>query len=196
MSGGSALRRGVFTRIALPGNDNSPPTGEVLRVWLGFGGIDVPTTALDVGEEEYHGLGAVAGIPALENAINGKSSRAEFSLSGVSAAVANLADAEEADVRGANVNVGVCKFDEDWQIDGDLFFLWDGVADVLSTSMGPDELGNQTYAIRLSVGTAPAGRSRAENATWSDAQHQARRPGDLFFNQVPPPEATERWPGG
>lgn len=196
MSGGSALRRGVFTRIALPGSGDSPPVGDVLRLWLGFGAIDVPTTDLDVDAETYQGLGAVVGIPALEAAINGKSSRTDLSLSGVSGEVVSLADAESADVQGANVNIGVCRFDAAWQIDGDVFFLWDGVADVVATSMGADLDGAQTHTIRLSVGTAPSGRSRAAFANWTDAQHQLANPGDRFFDQVPPPEATERWPGG
>jgi hypothetical protein len=187
---GSAKQRGIFIRIALPDGVT------VMRLWLGFGDIDVPTNSLDVDGERYQGLGAIVGIPALDQAINGKSTRADFTLSGVSANVAGLADADADTIQGANVNVGVCKFDGDWQIDGDVSFLWDGLADVLATGMSADPDGRVTYTIRMSVGTAPAGRSRAEFANWTDAQHQISHPGDPFFNQAPPPEATERWPGG
>lgn len=186
---GSAKRRGVFLRIELP-------SAELLLLWLGFGGIDVPANSLDVDGATYQGLGEVVGIPALEAALNGKSSRLDFTLSGVTSSIAALADSEAADIRGALVNVGACKFGEDWQIDGDVIWLYDCVADVLKTAMAAHADGGQTWVVTLSAGTANAGRSRAEYATWTDAQHQKSHPGDLFFNNVPPPEATKRWPGG
>lgn len=179
----------MFIRIALP-------AGGLLPLWVGFGDIDVPVNSLDLAGATYQGLGAIVGLPALENAINGKSTRADFTLSGVAASVASLADADAETIQGANVNVGVCKMDGAWQIDGAVFFLWDGLADVLATTMAADEDGKLRYTIRMSVGTAPAGRSRAEYANWSDAQHQLAHPGDLVMNQIPPPEATERFPGG
>lgn len=186
---GSAKQRGVFIRIQLP-------DATILALWLGFGDIAVPINSLDIAGQTYQGLGAIVGLPALESAINGKSTRAEFTLSGVSANVAALADADADTIQGANVNVAVCKMDSDWQIDGDLFWAWDGIADVLATTMSSDQGGRVSYTIRMSVGSAPAGRSRAEYANWTDAQHQISHPGDSFFNQIPPPEATERWPGG
>lgn len=186
---GSVKRRAVFLRIAMP-------TGDFLRLWLGFGDILAPINDLDVGAETYQGLGILVGIPALEDAINGKSSRADFSLSGLPAEIAALADADAESIQNATVNVGVCKMDDDWQLDGDVIWVWDGLADVLTIGMSTNPDGSQSYTLQLSAGTANVGRSRAEYANWTDAQHQKAHPGDLFFNNVPPPEATKRWPGG
>lgn len=184
---GSAPRVGVFLRVA------SDP---LIALWLGFADIDVPVNALDVSGETYQGLGALVGIPVLQQLLNGVAERVEFSLSGVSEAVATLAQGEATDVIGVAVNVGLATMDDDWQIDGDVLWLWDGRADVVTVSMRGQSDGSQSFTIQLSVGTANAGRAHPEFATWSDAQHQRAHPGDLFFSHVPPPEKTKRWPGG
>lgn len=184
---GSAPRVAVFLRVA---------TDPVIALWLGFADIDVPINALDVAGETYQGLGALVGVPQLQQLLNGVAQRADFALSGVSAAVASMAQSEAEDVIGSTVNVGTSMMDDDWQLEGDVLWLWEGRADVLTTSMQGQSDGSQAFAIQLSVGTANAGRAHAEYATWSDAQHQRAHPGDLFFSHVPPPEKTKRWPGG
>lgn len=184
---GSAPRGAVFLRIA---------TDPVLALWLGFGDIDVPANSLDAGGQIYQSLGLVVGMPELEQLLNGVAQRVEFVVSGVPAAAAQIAQQEVPDVIGVAVNVGLCAMDDDWQIDGDLHWLWDGASDMLTIDIQGQADGSQSFALRLSVATANAARARAAYAHWTDAQQQKRYPGDLFLTRIPAGEKTKRWPGG
>lgn len=186
---GAAPRGAMFLRIAWP-------SAEATRLWLGFGDIGVPANALDVGAETYSGMGAMVGVPQLQNLLNGVAERVGFTLSGVPAAIAELAESEADEIDGALVNVGIAQMDDDWQIDGDVLWLWTGLADVLKITLTGGDDGSQAYTLELSVGAGATGRARPDFANWSDAQHQRAHPGDLFFNHVPANEATKRWPGG
>jgi hypothetical protein len=189
----SVQRVAVFIRIECEDDEENPT---VIRLWIGFGDLEVPTNDLDDAGEQYSGFGAAIGMPELESLINGASARADFGLSGVTAAIADLAELEEDLVIGAAVNVGVCEMDEQWQMTDTVFWLWDGRADVLQTDLKAQSDGSQTYQVQISVATASASRSRAQFANWTDAQHQLVHPGDLFLSQMPTSETTKRWPGG
>jgi hypothetical protein len=166
----------------------------VLRLATVFGAIEIPGNALDAGAQTYRGLGALAsGIPVVQQLLNGVADRASFTLSGVPASVAALLEDEAAAVRGAPVNLGLVKLDDDWQPIGAVLWLWDGTADKISASSSMQE-GDQVYAVTMSVGTAHATRRRPAFASWTDVQHQRAHPGDLFFNQVPAAEKQKRWP--
>lgn len=184
---GSGNRGAVFLRI-----DSDP----AIALWLGFGDIAVPVNDLDLAGQTYRGLGALVGIPELEQLLNGESARADFSMSGVPAAIAALAEGQFAEIEGEAVNIGYSAMDADWQLSGALLWVWDGRVDVLNIAMQATQSGVQVYTLELSVGTANTGRSRPDYANWTDAQHQRAHPGDLFFNHVPPAEKTKRWPGG
>lgn len=184
---GTGPRAAIFLRI-----DSSP----VVALWLGFGDIDVPINTLDVAGQTYQGLGLLVGIPELSMLLNGVAERVDFTLSGIPQAAIEASEAGAAAVRNKAVNVGVSTMDDDWQLSGDILWLWDGRADVLTASMRAESDGSQTYTIQLSVGTSNTGRARPDFATWTDAQHQRAHPGDTFFAHVPPPEKTKRWPGG
>lgn len=186
---GSAKRRALLVRLQLPSD-------EVVGIWLGFGAFDAPANSLDADGQAYVGLGALVALPELDIPINGTSSRAIFGFSGLPAQVAALADLAAADVQGSRLNVGVCKLDDDWQVDGSIYWAWDGVADKLTMSLDAVTDGGQSWSLKLSVGTANIGRRRALFFNWTDAQHQKARPGDRFLNQVPVSEKSERWPGG
>jgi hypothetical protein len=186
---GSAKRRALLLRFEMP-------NGDIVAIWMGFGDFPAPVNSLDADGQTYVGLGSIVALPELEIPLNGTATRAVFGVSGVSAAIAALADLEAEDIHGARVNVGVCKLDEDWQVDGDVYWSWDGVADKLSLALEAITDGGQAWKLALSCGTVNIGRRRAPYANWTDAQHQKAHPGDLFLNQVPVGEKTERWPGG
>jgi hypothetical protein len=130
----------------------------------------------------------------LDQLINGAYARAEFTLSGVDAATAALADSEAPLIRNAPVNIGLMELDEDWQPVGDPLWVWDGLADVLRTARAADVTGSQSHSINLSVGTAMTGRKRPSLEFWTPAQQKRRSPTDLGLDLIPSAERQKHWP--
>lgn len=184
---GSVTRGALFMRI-----DCSP----AIRLWVGFGEIKVPINDIDADEEIYQGLGAITGLPELQQLLNGVAGRGQFNLSGISQTIAALAGADFAAVKGKALNIGLSEMDADWQLVAPPLWLWDGTADTLDINLQGGGDGSQAYALSLGAGTATTGRSRPDYATWTDAQQQRAHPGDLFLNHTPVQEKTKVWPGG
>jgi hypothetical protein len=182
---GSAPKVVVLMRIDTP---------TVIRLSTAFGDFPVPANSLDAGEETYTGLGAVEAIPVVQQLLNGVADRATFTLSGVPAQIAALADADAPNVNGVAVNLGLVKLDADEAITGAVFWLGDFTADKLTASKGMDGQGNESHQVTLSVGTAHVTRSRPEFAMWTDAQNQRRHPGDQILSLLPTGEKQKRWP--
>lgn len=187
---GSVARGAVLFRMELA--DASPP--DVINLWLGIGEIEVPINDLVAEAEIYRGVGALVGIPVLEQLINGAYARAEFSMSGVDAEVAALADSEAPLIRNAPVNVGLLELDDDWQPVGEPLWCHDSVADVLRTAKGAAVNGSQTHTVNLSTATAMSGRKRPSLEFWTPAQQKRRSPTDEGLDEMPTTEKTNHWP--
>lgn len=169
-------------------------TDPVVRLSTAFGDFPVPANALDLAEEIYTSLGAIDALPLLQRMLNGTADRVAFSLSGVPAEIAALAEADAPSVQGAAVNLGIVVLDEDWAIEGDVFLFWDATADKLSAAKAIDDAGNEIHRITISAATGMAARSRPDFALWTHAQQQLRHPGDQFLSLAPNGEKQKRWP--
>jgi hypothetical protein len=176
----AAVRIGLFFRL------DTVPTP--VRLWGGIGPCKPGVNALDpVDGASYAGFGELGNVPAFQQLINGAAERVEFTLSGVSAEVANIATVEDADaVKNRTCALGSAIMDADWQMVGTVHWPFQGVADFLGVSIeGASEVGGEAVrVIKLSVGNGLTGRKRRGFAYWTDQDNQRRSPGDLFCQHV------------
>jgi hypothetical protein len=175
-------------------------TDPVVRLWLGFGDIAATSNVLDPDGAVYTGFGEIAGLPEFSQMINGAAERVEFTLSGVSGAVAQLAANNDADqIKGKRVSVGFGIFGADWQqLLGAPHWLANYRADFLTINQPPvTDLGAPiARSVTLSCGTLLTSRRRPSFSYFSDKDQQSRFPGDKFC-EFTPKYATnfnKRWP--
>lgn len=158
-------------------------TDPVVRVWSGAGPLAVPTDTVETEDTPYSGLGELLNLPAVEQLINGVSQKVSFTVSGVSAEMLALAQADRATVRGATVWIGTLILDDDLQpVDG-VDWEWRGKADTLELASTPNG-DDRVRTVTLTVAAADATRTRADLAFFTDADQRRRSPDDLFFNQI------------
>jgi hypothetical protein len=158
--------------------DLDPP----LRLWLGVNDIPAGIDSVDPDTDQvYLGGGRLRDIPNLEISINGVADRVEFQIAGIDPETAARIDPDDYDVRGADFHVGITTLDEDYQPMSSIIPLVCGKASYTSEKSDPVS-GSEpaTVTMGLSVGFGPVTRSRNAAVLWSDAQHQALYPGDLF----------------
>jgi len=165
-------------------------TDPVVRLWLGVGDLAVEANVLDVSGGTYLGLGDVGELPEIDVMINGAASRVEFTMSGVSGTVAAKAAAHDTDsVKGKRTSLGFVIFDQGWQMLGPPRWYAHYRADYLSVDRQPvTDLDSKTVlmrSIRLSCGSLMTTRRRPARSYFSDADQQARHPGDMFCSLVP-----------
>lgn len=165
---------GVFFRL-----DVAP---DPVRLWLAFGAIDVGVNVFDPSGAQYLGFGEMRDIPNISQLLNGAAERVEFTLSGVSGDVLTIASGGDAEqVKGRAATVGFALMGADWQLLGPVHWLAYYVADFLA---GDQPVAGQASAITrtltLSCGSRFTGRRRPSFSYFSDADQQARFPGDLF----------------
>lgn len=183
-SGG--VRLGVFLRLETP----AP-----LRIWMGVGDCPARVDATDGGGETYYGFGEVIAVPAFQQLVNGQADRVEFSLSGVSQRVDQLASGEAGDVRGAYLRVGVAAFDRTWALIEQPTWLRTFVADYLTRKRDNSE-GEAVYTIAISARSLFTGRRRPALSFWNDKDQQARSPGDEFCERTSlySVDVSKAWP--
>lgn len=179
-------RIGIFFRMA---------TTPIVRVWLGVGYIKPGVNAFDATDETYNGLGELIDVPALSQLINGVADRVTFHASGVSDDVLALT-AEGSNVKGAAVAIGIALFGSQWQQLGPPRWLFRGRADFVTLQQQSDSGGKGiARVVELSVGSLFTGRRRRGLSYMTDADQQARHPGDLFCERTALySEATKTWP--
>lgn len=162
----------IFTRFAFD---------EPLYLW--FGVNDVPTRIESVDEtgQIYIGGGKLINVPELEVLINGTADRVDFTITGLNPENIASLDIAGAEVRGAEVHVAITALDHRYQPVVNPIPVWSGRASYVTENL-PAVSGtkNQTVTLSLSVGSGDTTRERASASLWSDAQHQALFPGDLF----------------
>lgn len=179
-------RIGIFFRMA---------TTPIVRVWLGVGDIRPGANAYDASDELYSGLGQLIDVPALSQLINGVADRITFHVSGISSETMALA-AAGSNVKGASVAIGVALFGAQWQQLGPPKWLFRGRADYVTVQQQSDPQNRGvTRVMELSVGSLFTGRRRRGLSYLTDADQQARHPGDKFCERtVLYSEVQKVWP--
>ena len=179
---------GIFFRL-----DVEP----VIRLWLGFGKVWAEANAFDPAGAEYTGFGELSSIPTITAITNGAAQRVEFTLSGVSGDVQQIAVNEDADdVKGkrAAVGIGICS--SDFRLLGPLHWVGTYRADFLTIDQPANADGQVVRTITLSCGSLLTSRKRPSFSYFSDQDQQARSPGDNFceFVQRYANRFNKKWP--
>ena len=143
------------------------------RYWLGFG----PLLAGGVYWEGTAGLARISGLSA---PIGTTAQQVTFSLSGVDARTVALAKSQSARVKGRPATVFLQLFDPDWQTLGDPIHLWSGAMDLMTYRIA----GGGLYEVSLSAESIWAGRRKPAFGFYTDADQQARHPGDRGLEQI------------
>jgi hypothetical protein len=159
------------------------------------GQFEVPADAVETAPAIYLGMGQLVGLPAVSQLVNGVADRVSFGLSGVSADLLALADAEAESVRGAAVLLGVMALGPDWQPLTTMKWIWQGEVDAVEGTMQEDR-GEQVRTVSLSVGTAYTGRKRPRHGYYTDADQKRRSATDRFCERVSrySQGSTRKWP--
>lgn len=171
-------RIGVFFRLA---------TDPAVRLWLGFGNIEPGASVYDAAGTLYKGFGELRDIPTFKQLLNGAAERVEFTLSGVSGEMLTIASGDDSEqVKGKSTDVGFALFGSDWSMLGAIHWTAHYIADFLAAKQErADAQGNVVRTIKLSCGSRFTGRRRPSFSYFSDADQQARFPGDLFCEYAP-----------
>jgi hypothetical protein len=172
-------RVGVFFRL-----DVNP----VVRIWLGAGNIEPGVNAYDLTGAMYNGVGAIQDVPAFKQLINGKAERVEFSVSGVSGRILEIASGGDSDqVKGKRCAVGFAVMDSAWALLGAVKWCANYTADFLAIHQAVTDDPKQPIVrtVTLSCGTLLTSRRRPALSYFSDQDQQARFPGDLFCQRTP-----------
>jgi hypothetical protein len=174
-----ATRIGVFFRL-----DTDP----VVRIWLGFGDIAPGVNAYDPQGAVYLGFGEIQNLPTFKQLINGMAERVDFTVSGVSGDILELASGGAPEqVKGKRVAFGFALMDPAWLMLGPVKWCANYTADYLSINQAPtdDPLRPIVRTIGLSCGTLLTARRRPALSYFSDQDQKARSPGDRFCERTP-----------
>lgn len=172
-------RTGVFFRL-----DTNP----VVRLWLGIGKIEPGVNAYDASGAVYTGFGEIQDVPSFKQLINGRAERVDFTVSGVSGPILEIASGGDSEqVKGKRVAVGFAVMDEAWQMLGPVKWCANYTADYLAIAQAAvtDPLNPVVRTVTLSCGTLFTARRRPAQSYFTDQDQQARFPGDRFCERTP-----------
>lgn len=160
-----------------------------MRVWNGAGRVRIAG-------ETWDGLGALGSIDGLKQTRSAVSDRVTLKLSGISQEILASARANVADVEGRPCFIWGQLFDAGWQpVGGRLPLFWGSMQRIWIERTESRDTSGGTRIASLEVENAFAARSRPANGRWTDADQQARYPGDTFFRYVPvQQQKTVVWP--
>lgn len=159
--------------------------GDPRWYWTGFGPL-----VTDDGQS-WEGTGEVASISGLTMPLGTAAQQVTFALSGVSARVAALARQQSARVKGRDCAVFIQLFNEDWSLQGPRRHVWSGSLDVMTYKFN----GDATFTVELTAESIWSGRRKPAYGFYTDADQQARFPGDRgceFVGSLP--GKTIYWP--
>lgn len=160
-------------------------TADPVALWLGYGKIKPGINAYDSVGREYKGFGEIQNVPSIKQLLNGAAMRQDFVLSGVKGDVLDAVGNDSEAVKGKPVHVGYALMDADWQLLGPIHWLASYTADYIAVSQPPTQLDQPiTRTITLSCASRNTGRRRPLYGYFTDADQQARSPGDKFCSLV------------
>ena len=152
--------------------ESTPPA----YLWTGDG-------PLEYEGKDYLGAAHILSLPDIKQLINGISERLEVSFNGVSEETLRLAIDDRDTIYLAPTRIGRVEFDSDWQISGDVTWLWTGRADVITPKSSPSEGGRQR-SISIGFSSGDTMRSNPKAAFYTDADQRKRSADDAFFSHV------------
>lgn len=150
-----------------------------MRVWTGAG-------KLETGGADWFGIGALASISGLEQAINGEAPETTFILSGVNSQVVSLARdewREEALDRLVKVYLQFHNAEDDRPLElfDEPYAIWSGRMQTPSFELQ----GTTTRTITVSAESLYTLRSRPPYSQYTDTDQKSRFAGDRGFEFVP-----------
>ncbi len=158
--------------------------GDPRFYWTGFGPLRTSDGQL------WEGTSGVTGISGLAMPLGTASQQVSFSLSGVDPRIMALAQQQSDRVKGQDCAVFVQLFNEDWSLRGPRRHAWSGALDVMTY-----KAGDGVYTVELTAENIWAGRRKPAHGYYTDADQQARYPGDLGCQFVASlPGKTINWP--
>lgn len=153
--------------------------------WTGFG----PLFTSD--DQLWEGTAGLASISGLSQPIGTVAQQVTFALSGVDPRIIALARRQSDKVKGRDCSVFLQLFDDDWQIVGSRLHVWSGALDVMTYKASEGGL----YTVELTAENLWAGRRKPPHGYYTDADQQARFPGDVGCQFVASlPGKTINWP--
>jgi len=170
----SAHRVSVLFRL-----ECDPP----VYLWSGHGPLTTAGDALDPGGATWKGAADLVSVPALKQLINGEADRIEVKFSGVTPEMVRLAHEDRDSVKGAQANIGLISFDENWQQDGPIKWQWTGEGGVIVTE-STDTDGNRQWTISLSMASGDTLLSNPKLSFFTAADQARISPTDRFCDFV------------
>lgn len=132
----------------------------------------------DTVDEEFLGIGTLGSVSAVSETTEIKASKITLSLSGLQPALISLALQERYQGRRASLWRGF--LDPDYQLVAAPHLLFRGLMDTMPIRRGATATIGVTVVNRFARWESGMDTPRRD-----DADHQSRRPGDLFFQFVP-----------
>lgn len=162
---------------------------QTMHLWNGAGTIDVSG-------ETWQGAGAMGSIDGLQQSRDPVSSKVTLRLSGVSAEVLAVAKANTTDVEGRPAYIWQQLFDAEWQpIGARIPVFWGTMQRISIARTEANEFDGGSRLCELEIENPFAARARPTLSRWTDADQQARHPGDRFCRFVPLQRTqTITWP--
>lgn len=132
----------------------------------------------DLSDEEFLGIGDLGQVSPIEESTETKAGRVQVTLSGVNLALISIALSQNYQGRRGSIWRG--NLDADHALVGSPDLEFRGLMDTMPIRL------RQTGTISVVIVDRFVRWDRATDAPrWDSADHQARRPGDLFFEFVP-----------
>jgi hypothetical protein len=187
---GGSYRIAYFFRLA---------TDPVVRLWCGVGKIEPGINAIDETGAVYIGFGEITDIPAFRQLINGQAERVDFTLSGVTPEILQVASEQDApNVKGRDCAIGFALMDDGWQLMGQIKWIRRYTADYLGISQTVTENPQDPIVrtVTLSVGSLMTGRRRPGLSYFTDQDQKRRSPTDRFCERTTlyTQERRKKWP--
>lgn len=139
------------------------------------------TASIDLYGVEWSGVGKYAAIEGLQQSRDATSSKVTFKLDGVSEEVLAAARRNTADIDGRYAYVWLQLLDAEWQALGARIPILVGRMQRIAVDRdAASELSGGGRSVSLDVENVFANRSKPSAGRYTDADQQARHPGDKF----------------
>lgn len=152
--------------------------------WTGFGPLRTSDGQI------WEGTAGVTAISGLSVPLGTAAQSIAFTLSGTDPLIIVLSGQQSDRVKGRDCAVFVQLFHEDWSLRGPRRHVWSGSLDVMTY-----KAADGVYTVDLTAENIWAGRRKPAHGYYTDADQQARFPGDLGCQFVASlPGKTINWP--